>query len=724
MAIYLGPTRLTGTTEIHIGSFVPEVYIGSFLTYPEGQITHIISNVSSHSVNCVTINGVKHIAASGGTDSYIYYDADVVTKRGSTIISQQTGVVLTPHKVAGSDSANAFNILGNAYVYANDRGTTTGPIRSAQFWFDYNGTTGQGVTTIYQQYNSAYTKTYTVGLTAYTEAFNVNGMYSYTGGTFYIPCNRRYDEWTAYTSQHTTTTSQTTSSVTAMTYLDTEYCSWLSTGTTQSGEGGFPRSLIVDQNYGVGEGNSRGAVIQVGYPMSGEWTDYNYFTVYATIEQWGAPQNTYAYRISNVDISQDTWAGNVTGTAYTATVTATCEYKTTTWRDGSTSSTGNWITYTGIPEACGNERPYAMMGSGYYFYVRDPQSGTTGYTGYLYYPTTSTTYGTIGVFPYQVNGNVQPRTQDLHITFGSGATSAGTAITLTQLGQVTINVSPTTWSAPSAQTTTALTVSSNVSGWDVSASTNWLHTSISSNTINVTADTSTEAGSARTGTISVYYNGTVYATCNVTQAKAVDYVLSALTGTTANITSADTNIALEVISKNGNVAVPFTTNNVYIGSNSMNIGWNTAYGPIVNGGGQVGHYIMLLTCSTNYTTSQKSCQITVTQPESLQTLTFTVNQARTAPTAREVTTITTVSTGSNEMAIRVSNTGNTSATTVSFYYCYYDEDPNVSSNWHYYTVPRIAPGSYVDCIQTQGYTHIPYPGPYNGQYDWTASWTT
>lgn len=720
MAIYLGPTRLTGTTEIHIGGFVPEVYIKDFLTYPEGQITHIISNVSSHSVNCVTINGVKHIAASGGTDSYIYFDADIVTKRGNTIISQQTGVPLTAHKVPGSDSENAFNILGNAYVYANDRGTTTGPIRSAQFWFDYNGTTGQGVTTIYQQYNSAYTKTYTVGLTAYTEAFNVNGKYSYSAGTYYIPCNRRYNEWTAYTSQHTTTTSQTTSSVTAMNYIIDYQDSWLSTGTTQSGEGGFPRSLVVAENHSSGSGGSRSANIKVCYPMSGDWTDYNYFTASTTINQWGAPQNTYAYRISSVNISQDTWAGNVTGTAYTATVTAESQYKTTTWRDGSTSSTGNWITYTGRPDMCGNQKPQAGMGNGYYFYLRDPANGTTGYTADMYYPTTSTTYGTMGVFPQQVNSNTSPRTQDLLITFGD----ASTAITLTQQGQIIISVSPTTWSAPSAQTTTALTVSSNVSGWNVSASTSWLHTSISSNTINVTADTSTEAGSARTGSISVYYNGTVYATCNVTQAKAVDYVLSALTGTTANITSADTNIALEVISKNGNVAVPFTTNNVYIGSNSMNIGWNTTYGPIVNGGGQVGHYIMLLTCSTNYTTSQKSCQITVTQPESLQTLTFTVNQARTAPTAREVTTIGTVSTGSNEMAIRVSNTGNTSATTVSFYYCYYDEDPNVASNWHYYTVSRIAPGSYVDCIQTTGYTHIPYPGPYNGQYDWTASWTT
>ena len=708
MAIYIGNKHLTGTSEVSIAGVPSTVYIGTFQTYPEGQISYSFQNGAIHYSTGSTIY------ASGS--NYAWYAADVLVYRGSTYIDTIYNVTLEPTKVSGD---NAFYV-NDSKIYAADRGTVTGNTRSATFRFDYNGTTA-ATEAVSQAANRETKKQQTIAI----EADPANNYY-YGGGDFYIECQREYYYWSAYTSGHETTHyHQSGQGVSAMTYyIDYNTCNWLSTGS--SGTLGYQK-LVMSNNYVTGATGNRSATIKVGYSISGEWSDYNYVTASTTITQFGANYSSFEYGFDRLTVSQDTWAGNVSGTGYTANVEVFAKYRqtinsgitgTTNW----TSSTGNWITYTGRPDMCGNQKPMGTT-RGYYFYYLENGENTGAPYGELYYPTTSTTYGTIRVYPTQVNGSSQPKTQQMDIVFGDATSS----FTLTQLGSIIISVSPTTWSAPSAQTTTALTVTSNVTGWGVSASTSWLHTSISGNTINVTADTNTEVTSARTGAISVYYSGTVYATCNVTQAKAVNYVFSALTGTTATISSADTNFALEVVSKNGNVAVPLTTNNVYIGSNSMNVGWNTTYGPIVPGGGQVGHYVLLFTCSTNSSTSQRSVQITATQPESLQQLTFTVNQARTAPTAREVTTIQTVSTGSNEMAIRVSNTGNTSATTVTFYYCYYDTDPNVSSNWHSYTVSRIAPGSYVDCIKTStagSYTHIPYAGPYNGNYDWTASWTS
>lgn len=706
MAIYVGNSHPTGGTDVYIGSFTPNIYIGSFLTYPEANIRYVFQNGALH------YSSGSNLYASGS--NYAWYAADVLMYNGSTFVSSAANVTLTATRVSGD---TAFHINANNEVYADDRTNVTGSTRTATFRASYGDTTA-ATFTVTQAANNKFTRQETLGLTAYT-----SNNYYYGGGDYYIPCMRGYAYWDYYTSGYQGSTSTTSTLVSAMTY-DTGSCSWLSSAATESV--GWPRKLVMDYNYATGPTGNRSATITVKYPVNGDYSDTNYVTASTEITQFGANYSSYEYRINSITPSQTTWAGNVSGTGYTANVEVVAQYRQTTnygvtGTTGWSTTTGNWTTYTGRPDLCGNVSPIATT-NGYYFYYLEHGENSGAPYGELYYPTTSTTYGTIGVYPTQTNGSSSEKTQVMEIGFGGASSS----FTLTQLGNIIISVSPTTWSAPSAQTTTALTVTSNVTGWGCSASTSWLHTSISGNTINVTADTSTEVTSARTGAISVYYSGTVYATCNVTQAKAVNYVFSALTGTTATISSADTSFALEVISKNGNVAVPLTTNNVYIGSNSMNVGWNTTYGPIVPGGGQVGHYVLLFTCSTNYTTSQRSVQITATQPESLQQLTFTVNQARTAPSAREVTTIQTVSTGSNEMAIRVSNTGNTSATTVTFYYCYYDTDPEVSSNWHSYTVSRIAPGSYVDCINTStagAYTHIPYAGPYNGNYDWSASWT-
>ena len=617
MAIYIGSTNLTGTTEIHIGSFVPEVYIGSFKTWPEGQIRHVIQNASMQYVNYVTVNNNKYLPASGTQNSYAYCKADVLTYRGNTFVSSASNVTLTATKISGD---SAFHINSQNEIYADSRTNVTGATRTATYRFSYLDTTAT-TATITQQANAAYTKQETLALTAYTEAYAVNGKYPYSGGTYYIPCNRRYSQWTAYTSLYTTTTSETTSTVTAMTYFDTDSYSWLTTGTTEGV--GWPRTLVVSENYTNGNAGNRSATIKVGYPISGDWSDYNYVTASTTISQWGRNYNTYAYRISSVNISQDTWPGTQTGTAYTATITATCQYQTTTWSAGTTSSTGNWITYTGRPEMCGNQKPQAGMGNGYYFYLRDPASGTTGYTSDMYYPTTSTTYGTMGVFPYQQNSNTSPRTQDVLITFGTGDTSASTAITLTQQGNVYYMLTPDTLAFPATGATSALTVSASSSGWGVSASTNWLTITTNGNTVYVTAPSNVgPATQARSGNVSIYYNGTVYDTTTVSQV-ADNYVFTALTTTEVSLAATATsysNLAIQS-TKAGN-ALAISTSNISITNNTMGLGIS---GDLVTGG--TGIYMVPLSCNTNTSTSTtKSATLTITQPESGKQLVYHFQQ--------------------------------------------------------------------------------------------------
>ena len=614
MAIYVGNSHPTGGTDVYIGSFTPNMYIGDYLTYPEGNIRYEFRNGAVH------YSSGSNIFASGS--NYAWYAADVLTYNGSTFISSAANVTLTVARVSGDTTH--FHINSNNEIYADDRQNVTGSAWTATFRASY-GDTSAATFNVTQAENKEYTAETTLALTAYTM-----NNYDYTGGTLYIPCNRRYSTWEYYTSGYNRDgdISSSTNSVvtTAMTYFDTEYYGWLTTGTTQGGDGGYPRSLIMDENYGAGEGNNRDANIVIGYPVNGSWTDSNYVTASTTITQWGRPKSSYAYRVSNIDVgSGTTWYASNSGTAYTHTITATCEYQTTTWRGipgstASTTTTGNWTTYTGRPDMCGNERPYASMGSGYpYFYLRNAESGTTGYSTYLYYVTTASTYGTVGVFPYQANSSTSDRNQDVYIIFGT----ASTTTRLTQLGNIYYQLSPDTIAFPATGATSALTVSASSSGWGVSASTNWITLSTNGNTVYATAPSNVgPATQARSGQIDIYYNGTVYDTTTVSQV-ADNYVFTSLTTTEVSLAATATsysNLAIQS-TKAGN-ALPITTSNISITNNTMNLGIS---GDLVTGG--TGIYMVPLSCSTNTSTSTtKSATLTITQPESGKQLVYHFQQ--------------------------------------------------------------------------------------------------
>ena len=615
MAIYVGNSHPTGGTDVYIGSFTPNIYIGSFLTYPEGSIRYVFQNGALH------YSSGSNLYASGA--NYAWYTADVLTYRGNTYLSSAANVTLTATKVSGD---SAFHVNANNEVYADDRTNVTGASRTATFRAAYGDTTA-ATFTVTQQANSAYIKQHTNSLTAYTA-----NNYSYLGGDYYITCRRQYSLWAEYTSGYNHDGSQSASTnsetVSAMTYFDTDSYSWLSTGTTEGT--GFPRKLVMDYNYATGATGNRSATIKVGYPVTGDWSDYNYVTASTEITQFGASYSTYEHRISALTMSNDTWAANLSGTAYTESVSATCEYRTTTYNGvtgttGWSTTTGNWYTYYGTGETVGGVKPMLILDTSQQpiFQVK-PYGDATQHSAYdadLYYSQYSYGVGTAGIYPVQVNGNASARTRTATVVFGEASSS----ITLTQLGNDSISISPSNITMPAASgATSAFTVTTLLTGWGVSADTNWLTTTVSGSNVNVTTTQNNISQGAvqRTANISVYYNGVVKATATVTQ-QADNYVFTALSTTAITLAATATSYSnLAVQSFAGYTPVPISNSNISITNNTMNLNIS---GSVTSAG--TGVYYVPLTCSTNTsTTTPKHATLTITQPGSGKQIVYSFTQ--------------------------------------------------------------------------------------------------
>lgn len=623
MAIWVGNTHLTGTTEIDIGGTPSTVHIGDFLTYPEGTISYTFSDIKRSSN--------LDIPAAGTTANTRWVTADVTVKRGSTVVATYDDVTLTPHRVSGDTTY--FHITANNEIWADYRGSTTGGTRSAYFTFSYNDVNVPAAAgTFTQQANTRTRKEQTNALTAYT----VNN-YSYEGGDYYITCRREFEYWSAYTSGYETQHTPSSDNVSAMTYdIDYHTCNWMSSAATEGS--GFPRKLVMDQNYSTGETGNRSATIKVMYPVSGEWSDYNYITASTTITQFGANYSTFDYRIYSITPSQTTWAANASGTGYTANVEVVAQYARTvhsgvTGTTGWTTSVGNWTTYTGRPDLCGNVSPIATT-NGYYFYYLEHGENTGAPYGELYYPTTSTTYGSIGVYPTQTNGSAEDKTQVMQIGFGGASSS----FTLTQQANTSISISPASITMPAASgQTSAFTVTTLLSGWGASADTNWLTTSISGDKVNVTTvqDNISQAATQRSATVSVYYQGTVKATATVYQ-QADNYVFTALSVTSVTLAASATSYnSLAVQSFSGYTPVPISNSNVSITNNTMNLNIS---GSVTSAG--TGVYAVPLSCSTNTsTTTPKHATLTITQPGSGKQIVYSFTQTVADGTPAGVTKI-------------------------------------------------------------------------------------
>lgn len=486
MGIYIGSTHLVGSDNVKYGSTPQHVYLGPTHIYPE-NVTYVFQNIQ------VKYSSGSQINAAGS--NYAYCIADVLSYVGSTYVSSAASQTMTLTRVSGD---SAFNTSYNqTRITASTRGTTTGDSRSAYFQAKYSG---NNVTA------------FTVTQAANRETAH-NITLSWSGGTApYSPCwstaydyfvigPRIYKAWSSYTSGDQTTpyTAQTVTCAVTFTNLAT----WM------SNVSGDPKKFHVNENTTTSD---RTATITCRYSGG---TDTSYTDYQLEVKQWRKAYDTWNYRISSYDISQTEWAHGASGTSQYATVSATCQYQQVHWQNGQTS-TGSWTTYLSGNTTYTGTPPFAVVPQGHWkFYTYD--GGTGAQTMTLYYPDQYTTYGKARVYPYSGNNTAQDLTNDLYINFGT----AQTVITLTQKGDGTVSISPTSISFPYQASSATITVTTQLSGWGASASTSWLTTSVDTvnKKVTVTATQNTSTSSTRSGYVRIYQNNEVKATCTISQAK-------------------------------------------------------------------------------------------------------------------------------------------------------------------------------------------------------------
>lgn len=501
MAIYVGnTTHPTGGTDVYIGSFTPNMYIGDYLTYPEGNIRYEFRNGALH------YSSGSNLYASGS--NYAWYAADVLMYNGSTFISSAANVTLTATRISGD---TAFHINANNEVYADDRTNVTGSSRSATYRASYGDTTA-ATFTVTQQYNYAINHSITmsmsnIALVPDQSSHVYQGTYmSSHGGKYALMGQRKHKDWTSYTSGYNAdgssyTTGQT--SVTAATYSNLG--TWMSLNYQDT------RLFTADTNTGT---SNRSETITGRFSAG---TDTAYTDVNYTVYQYRSSYDTYDYRIASWNITQDSWTHTQSGTSYYATFTADCEYRTAHWDDGTTTY-GNWTDYNDkvtLPSPVYSAGPTLICGQGHWGFYTYP-SGTASQTIRLNYENQYSTYGRMRVYPVAGNTGASDITNTLILAFGDKTIQT----TLTHEGDGSFNISPTSLSFNYQSQSATITVTTALSDWTVSDNAGWITTSVNGNIVTVTVSENTSTSTNRSGIVSFTQGGRTVATCSVSQTKA------------------------------------------------------------------------------------------------------------------------------------------------------------------------------------------------------------
>jgi hypothetical protein len=140
MAVYIGSKHVTNPTDIAIGNYNPQLYIGGFLTFPE-NVTYTFQNGTVRYSSGAILN-------AAGTN-YAWYTADVLVYAGGVYVSSAASVTMAVTKVSGS---TAFHIEDGTNITADGRGNVTGATRSATYYALYGNNTA-GTFTVTQLYN-------------------------------------------------------------------------------------------------------------------------------------------------------------------------------------------------------------------------------------------------------------------------------------------------------------------------------------------------------------------------------------------------------------------------------------------------------------------------------------------------------------------------------------------------------------------------------------------
>lgn len=496
---------ITGTTRTYEDN--QTVVAGDLGGY---DVTYVLGNVS---VVYSTSPYTNMIFANGS--NYAYIKADVTKLVGGRPVSGITDVTLESVKVSGE----GFSVSASTYIKAADRKMVTGGTRDGIFYGVYSDSVGISAKTsnltatqaanIETQNKITTSATYRNLVPVQVQGWG-SGVYTYQGrevvssdiGRYYAMLTASFKEWYSYSSgAHSQTTATTTGLVTATTYTIPASVTWASLYTDEQNK------MMFNVQQNTGTSNRTGSTVTARYSGG---TDTNYTDVNFTLEQFRTSSSYTDYRVSQYNIDKTEWQNSESGYTTYATLSATCQYNTSVWKNG-TVTPGTWTTYTSNSSVGGN-KPFAVVPQGHFkFYGYDGSMG--GQTIDLYYPNQYYTYGTARVYPYSTNTGVSDITNTLQIRFAG----AQQDITLTQKGDGSFNISPTSLSFASAASSATITVTTYLTDWSVSDNAGWVTTSVNGNNVTVTVTENASTTQSRSAIVSFSQGGRTVATCPVSQ---------------------------------------------------------------------------------------------------------------------------------------------------------------------------------------------------------------
>ena len=490
-------------------------------TYDDNQCV-VITDLGSYDISYELSNAQLHynpstrnfINAAGSDNSYAYITATVTKKQGSTTIWSSATTLNAQH--TGSESY--MFVSGDTYIKAIDRGGTSGGTRTDTFRGYYGPSDGDRIVTsnftVVQQENEPMDNYITTGIrnvmllpSDSTSLVRDNKYISYLQGIYHVIAQEDYKHWVSYTSGYNSDASKGydtgSTTITASTYSDLGSWLYLNYENTKQFKS---RENTNDSN--------RNKTITARF-ITG--TDSAVTDKSVEAIQYRKPYNTYDMRVINVSPTSITWQSNQYGSSFAQEISATFQFATSTWKDG-TRTTGAWTNYT--PSTTGvTLAPFARFDGQYNgrfkFYKYD---GTSGYEQMdFYYDTPNSSTGKVRVYPYSSNTSVTEITAGMKEYFSNPAT----VITdLKQSGTIAFTIDPESLSFTYNGGTKKITATTVATDWTVSENAGWFTATKNGNEVTVVVDENTNTGNPRSDYVKFMSGTTQITSCKVTQEAA------------------------------------------------------------------------------------------------------------------------------------------------------------------------------------------------------------
>ena len=399
-----------------------------------GKVFYVLTNVNwyrSDSATPITSSAAYyHIKADGS--NYVYVTATCECRQYVSQTSSNyntiwsSGVTLDLVKESGSSEV----YISNNEIHGQNRTNQAGPVRSAVFYGVYNDSRyGASATTntfevkqqsnteneynITQSFEFSDLQTYSSGSVKRVNPNNSYALVTCDAGDYQIIGIRNYKQWFTYTSGYSTEDSPVygNEQVVANYYLLNTLPDWINLRDEDQ------ENLYFIVKYNSQASNRTANTITFGYKL-GDKHDTNvvYCETNLTLEQYRKSYTTYEGRVENVTFSRTDWDASQYDLGYAAYITAECQYRTTTWKDGVETHT-NWIDYNIDQKPSGQGYPMLFsIDAENHFVFYDEATGEAVDEIELDYEY-SPQYGRAIVYPSTRNDTGRAISQDVQISF-------------------------------------------------------------------------------------------------------------------------------------------------------------------------------------------------------------------------------------------------------------------------------------------------------------------